>query len=153
VLAVELTPATASGYVRLAFDQMLAVADRLGDEHVNERPHGPATNAVAAIVVHCCGVSEWWLGHVGLGRESQRDREAEFSRTATLGELHDLVAATVRQVDADISTLETGATSPYADDRVFIDVDQSDASLVLHVTEELFQHLGHCELTADALLR
>jgi hypothetical protein len=28
-----------------------------------------------------------------------------------------------------------------------------DASLVVHVIEELFQHLGHCELAADALLR
>jgi hypothetical protein len=70
VLGVDLTPATASGYVRRAFDLMLAVADRLGDDRVNDRPLGP-----------------------------------------------------------------------------------SDASLVLHVTEELYQHLGHCELAADALLR
>jgi len=33
VLGVELTPATASGYVRLAFDQMLAVAERVGNGH------------------------------------------------------------------------------------------------------------------------
>jgi hypothetical protein len=32
-------------------------------------------------------------------------------------------------------------------------VDQgTDASLVLHVIEEVFQHLGHCEIAADALL-
>lgn len=29
--------------------------------------------------------------------------------------------------------------------------DTSDASVVLHVVEELFQHLGHAELAAEAL--
>lgn len=28
----------------------------------------------------------------------------------------------------------------------------SDTSIVLHVLEELYQHLGHAELAADALL-
>ncbi|MEO6318752.1 MAG: DinB family protein [Acidimicrobiales bacterium] len=151
---MDLAPATASGYARLAFDQMLAVADRLSDATVNERPLGPDTNAVAAIVIHCCGVGEFWLGHVGLGRESQRDREAEFERTASVAELHALVDAATRQIDADLDALEAlEAESPYAAGRQFLTVgDQSDASLVLHVIEELFQHLGHCELAADALV-
>lgn len=149
---MELTPETASGYVRLAFDQMLVVADRLGDAEVNERPIGPDTNAVAAIVVHCCGVAEFWLGHVGLGRASQRDRDGEFSRTATVAELHALVDATQRQIEADLAALDAGATSAHGAVRQFLTVaDESDASLVLHVIEELFQHLGHCEIAADAL--
>lgn len=149
---MELAPSTASGYVRLAFDQMLAVADRLGDTKVNERPLGPGTNAVAAIVVHCCGVAEFWLGHVGLGRESRREREAEFERTATVEELHALVDAATRQIDADLAGLEAGAESDHAAGRQLLTVgDESDAALVLHVIEELYQHLGHCELAADAL--
>ena len=108
VLGRGADPATASRYVRLAFDQMLAVADRLGDDRVNERPIARHTNAVAALIVHCCGVAEFWLGHVGLGRESQRDRDAEFSRTATLAELHAMVAAAREQVDADLAALEAG---------------------------------------------
>lgn len=149
---MELTPEVAGKYVRLAFEQMLTVADRLGDDRVNERPLGPATNPVAAIVVHCCGVSEFWLGHVGLGRESIRSREDEFRATATVGELHDLVAATLAQVEADLMAIEGGAESAYAEGRVFLVVPEGDASLVVHVIEELFQHLGHCELAADALL-
>jgi uncharacterized damage-inducible protein DinB len=153
VLGVELTPATASGYVRLAFDQMLAVADRLGDDAVNVRPIGPDTNAVAALVVHCCGVAEFWLGHVGLGRASHRDRPAEFSTTATVAELHARVEAAQRQIDADLVAIDAGAESAYADKRRSLGIDPtSDASLVLHVIEELFQHLGHCEIAADALL-
>ncbi len=150
---MELSPDTAGRYVRLAFDRMLVVADRLGDAQVNERPLGADTNAVAAVVIHCCGVSEFWLGHVGLGRDSQRDREAEFERTASVDELHALVDTTLRQIEADLVALEEGgATSAHAAGRQFLTAgDESDASLVLHVIEELYQHLGHCELAADAL--
>ncbi len=148
---MELTPTTASGYVRLAFDQMLAVADRLGEARVNERPLGSQTNAVAAIITHCCGVAEYWLGHVGCGRESHRQREAEFSATATVAELHDLVERTVRQVDADLAAIDAGPAASHEEWRRSL-VDPTDASLVLHVIEELFQHLGHCELAADALV-
>ena len=153
MLDVELSPTTASGYARLAFDQMLAVADRLGDERANERPIGPHVNSVASLVIHCCGVAEFWLGHVGLGRDSHRAREAEFSRTASLAELRAMADATCRQVEADLQALEAGARSPHSGGRTFLQVDDTDASLVLHVIEELFQHLGHAELAADALLQ
>ena len=49
---MNLAPATAESYLRHAFARMLGVADRLGDEHVNLRPHGESTNSVAALVVH-----------------------------------------------------------------------------------------------------
>jgi len=150
---IELTPETAQRYVRLAFAQLLGVAERLGDDGVNQRPHGEGTNAVAALIVHCCGVCEFWLGHVGLNRESDRDRDAEFSATATIAELRQLVHATLAQVDRDLVALEAAPPSPHAAHREhLVDGDRSDASLVLHVIEELFQHLGHAELAADAVL-
>ena len=137
----------------MAFERMLAVAERLGDDKVNQQPLGPATNSVAGLVVHCCGVCEMWLGHIGVGRATTRDRDAEFTTTATLAELRAMVEATCRQVDADLEAIDAGTDSQHADGRVFLPVDaESDASLVLHVIEELFQHLGHCELAADALL-
>jgi uncharacterized damage-inducible protein DinB len=150
---MELSPATASRYVHLAVDQMLAVADRLGDAKVNERPISSQTNSVSGLIRHCCGVVELWLGHVGVGRPTARDRDAEFTTPATVAELHEMAAAALRQVDADLEALEAGTSSPHADGRRFlVDEDQSDASLVLHVIEELFQHLGHCEIAADALI-
>ncbi|MEO7428678.1 MAG: DUF664 domain-containing protein [Acidimicrobiales bacterium] len=149
---MELTAATAARYADLAFDQMLEVVDRLGDELVNERPISAHTNAVGAIVVHCCGVAEFWLGHVGGGRDSRRERDGEFERTATVAELHAMVDAAKRQIAADVEAIDGGVTSLHAAGRVFLTVaDESDASLVLHVIEELFQHLGHCEIAADAL--
>lgn len=148
---MELTPATTEVYLRRAFARMLEVADRLGDSSVNQRPLGPDTNAVAALILHCCGVAEFWLGHVALGRPSTRARDSEFSRTATVSELHDLVGAALLRLVADVGQLELGEGRDEGGRQFLHDGDTSDASVVLHVLEELYQHLGHMEIAADAL--
>ena len=149
---MKLDPATAERYLRHAYAQMLGVADRLGDELVNRRPHGEGTNAVAGLVVHCCGVTEFWLGHVALGRPTTRDRTAEFSTAATVAELHDLVARTLATAVDDLARLEAGEGNDRSGRRHhLLDGDTSDASVVVHVLEEVYQHLGHMELAADAL--
>jgi uncharacterized damage-inducible protein DinB len=153
VPGVELSTATAEVYFRRAFTQMLDVADRLGDPKVNERPLGDDTNAVAALIVHCCAVSEFWLGHVALGRPSERDRDSEFSRTATLMELHELVDGTRAQAAVDIRRLEAGEGTDAGGRQFLPEGDTSDAGVVLHVIEELYQHLGHMEIAVDALHR
>ena len=138
--------------MRHAFRQMLEVAERLGDDRVNERPLGPETNAVAALVVHCCEVTEFWIGHVALGRPSDRDRESEFSSTATVSELHAMVEKRLVQVGEDLAAIDEGRTQSDRAGRQFLEGgDESDGAIVLHVLEELYQHLGHMELAADAL--
>jgi hypothetical protein len=150
---MELSAATALVYLDNAIRQMRALVDRMGDGPVNERPPGPSTNSVAALIVHCQGVSEFWLGHVGLGRATTRDRDAEFTATATTAELHARLDAMAAQLDADVRRLDAGETSDTnRAGRQFLEGgDESDAALVVHVLEELYQHLGHMELTADAL--
>ena len=149
---MELDRRTAELYIRHAFRQMLDVADGLGDQRVNDRPLGSDTNAVAALVVHCCGVTEFWIGHVALGRPTERERESEFSRTATVPELHAMVDATLGQVSNDLAAIDAGKTQPDRTGRQFLEGgDESDGAIVLHVLEELYQHLGHMELAADAL--
>jgi hypothetical protein len=149
---MELDAPTAAAYVGHAFGQMLAAADRLGDDGVNVRPHGPTTNSVAALVAHCCGVTEWWLGHVALGEPSDRDRDAEFHREATVAELHELVSATLTRVGDHLARIEAGDGLPGHPLRAELPGDgESDTSVILHVLEELYQHLGHIQLTVDAL--
>jgi uncharacterized damage-inducible protein DinB len=150
---MELTASTATTYVRLALRQMRALVDRMDDAQLNERPPGPATNSVAVLVTHCHGVCEFWLGHVGLGRPSTRDRDAEFTAVATASELHVLVDAMDAQVADDVRRLDGGGAGDTnrAGRQLLEGTDESDAALVLHVIEELFQHLGQMELTADAL--
>lgn len=138
--------------MRHAFTQMLEVADRLGDGKVNDRPLGPQTSAVAALIVHCCGVSEFWIGHVALGRPSHRDRESESSRTASVAELHAMVDETLTKVSEDLAAIDAGKTQVHRTGRQFLEGgDESDGAIVLHVLEELYQHLGHVEIAADAL--
>jgi uncharacterized damage-inducible protein DinB len=149
---MELERGTAELYMRHAFEQVLGVADRLGDDRVNERPLGPDTNAVAALVVHCCAVTEFWIGHVALGRPTSRDRESEFSTTATVSELHAIVARTITQVAEDLAAIDKGRVQADRTGRQFLEGgDESDGAIVLHVLEEIYQHLGHMELAADAL--
>jgi Protein of unknown function (DUF664) len=113
---------------------------------------GPETNAVAALIVHCCGVAEFWISHVALGRPSRRDRESEFSRTATVAELHTMVDATLARVVEGLAAIDAGQTQPDCTGRQFLEGgDGSDGAIVLHVLEELYQHLGHIEIAADAL--
>ena len=148
---MELAPGTAEAYVRHAFAQMLEVAARLGESLINQRPLGPKTNAVAALIIHCCAVAEFWLGHVALGYPTDRDRDSEFSGTATLAELHEMVNETVGRAIAHIGRLEAGGGSDAGGRQFLLEGDTSDASVVVHVLEELYQHLGHMELAADAL--
>ena len=149
---MELERGTAELYLRHAYGQMLDVVDRLGDDRVNDRPLGPDTNAVAALVVHCCAVTEFWIGHVALGRPTSRDRESEFSTTVTVAELHALVESTLAHVTEDLTAIDAGRVQPDRTGRQFLEGgDQSDGAIVLHVLEELYQHLGHMELAADAL--
>lgn len=131
---------------------MLVVADRLGDNKVGLRPLGPRTNSVAALIVHCCGMAEFWLGHVALGRPSSRNRDAEFTATATVTELHALVEQSLETVLHDLSRIEAGEATSGHEARAHLVGGGADDSIVLHVLEELFQHLGHMELAADALL-
>ncbi|MFL6242680.1 MAG: DinB family protein [Acidimicrobiia bacterium] len=149
---MELERGTAELYMRRAFGQMLDVADRLGDERVNERPLGADTNAVAALIIHSRAVAEFWIGHVALGRPSDRDRESEFSTTATVAELHALVDETLAQLSEDLAAIDEGRTQADRTGRQFLEGgDESDGAIVLHVLRELYQHLGHMELAADAL--
>lgn len=130
---------------------MLQVADRLGEERLDVRPHGPTTNSVAALIVHCCALTPWWLGHVALGDPTARERDAEFHATATLADLHALVAETLEVVPELLARLEAGDGTDEGGRAFLLDGDDSDASVVVHVLEELYQHLGHMELTVDAL--
>lgn len=149
---MNLPPTTGMAYLRYAFAQMLRLVDALGDPLLNERPTRSDTNAVGALVLHCCAVGEFWLGHVALGRPSSRDRSAEFARHTTGLECHTTVAEALVQAEQDLHRLHEGAGSPHdARRRLHGGVGDDDAVL-LHVLEELFQHLGQMEVTTDVLL-
>lgn len=141
-------------FIDLAFDRMLAKAEALG-ERVGDRPNLDGSNSVFALVVHCIGVTEWWLGHAILGRTTHRDRDAEFAASGTVADLRELVdqfrSTLPELVEHAVNTPAPASTyleAKTADHRVW---PWTTASICLHVVEELFQHAGHVDITADLL--
>jgi len=136
-------------YLDGALQALVEVAVRAG-RHLNVRPHGKGTNSVGALVVHCCAVCELWLGQVALGRPVHRDRDAEFAARTQLVRLEAWVEWTRERCRQDLAVLSTEPGRP-SELRALLPAGGSDRSLVLHVLRELHQHLGHAELTIDAL--
>ena len=146
-----IAPHVAQAYLDRAFGHMSAVLDRVADDELTIRPFGPDTNSVSGLVTHCAMLCEFWLGHVGLGDPTERDRDSEFASQAGRAELVGLIEAAQAAVPGHLARLAAGEGRPN-EMRAFLYGDDGDDSLVLHVVEELYQHVGHLEVTADALV-
>jgi hypothetical protein len=141
-------------YVGRAVDQMTEIVTALGDDLANRKPALPGANSPYAILRHCLGVMEFWGGEVVAGREVIRDRSAEFR---SHGPVADLAAAARKALDqfrADAATADfagppRGGTGhhKYPGELEFT----SQEHALLHVLEEVTQHLGQMELTRDVL--
>ncbi len=149
----------------IAVDEYLACCDRaldayadivtdLGDHLVNARLDAvPGSNSAFALVTHIAGMTSRWVRTVNLGIHVPRDRNAEFTATGTVAEalalldgtrarLHeDARAASPRDVPVDPAHDNDGSIA-YA----------TQGEVLLHVYEELAQHLGQLEVTRDVLL-
>lgn len=151
---VELDGDDLLAFIDLAFDRMLARADVLGSR-VNDRPDLDGANSVFALVVHCVALTDWWLGHIALGHPSERDRHAEFTAAGTVTELHALVGELRARLPALVDQLArtpVPRSAPVehltAGERAW---PWTTGAICLHVIEELFQHAGHVDITADLL--
>ncbi len=149
--------ATAQWYVDTALTRLLTRADELvdagGDELLCRRPDVEGANSVYALITHCCGVMERWGGEVIAGRAITRDRAAELTATGTLDQLEALAAAQRRRWVEDLGAFEAGEPPRGPVEREEGEPEViTQGFVVLHVLEELFQHLGHVDLTVDLLL-
>lgn len=149
--------ATAQWYVDTALAKLLARADELvdagGEELLCGRPDVEGANSVYALVVHCCGVMERWGGETIAGRQIRRDRAAEFNAMGTIDQLEALVAAQRRRWVDDLADYDAGAAPRGPDGWEEGDPEPTTQGfVVLHVIEELYQHLGHVDITVDLVL-
>ena len=140
-------------YVDFALDQMSAILVGLGDELASTRPDLLGANSPYAIVTHCCGLMEWWGGEMVAGRAVQRDRAAEFVATGAVSDLLERVQAAKSRLRADLAGVEwdappRGPVDPHDAD---LPLGQTQSGVLLHIYEELSQHLGQLELTRDVL--
>jgi hypothetical protein len=87
-------------------------------------------------------------------RPSTRDRPAEFVAEGSVNGLVEQAAIARRQFASDISgfdSLAPTAQAPAPQD-VATPFGRSMGGVLLHILEELFQHLGQMELSRDVLL-
>lgn len=109
---------------------------------------GPDMNSLCVLVVHSMGAERYWIGDIGAGIESNRNRAAEF-------QAHGLDEKTLRELLA--STLEFVRTvfeSLTLDDltksRYSPNMGGGDRRAIFgisHALEHTAQHLGHAEIT------
>ena len=87
------------------------------------------------------------------GLSSERDPDSEFDTHAPVAKLPALVAAPISRLKEHAEAFASGATVMTSEIREFLpEGDTTDGSLYLHVVEEVFQHLGHIDLSIDAIL-
>jgi hypothetical protein len=142
-------------YVDEALDQMTAIVVGLGDDLASTRPDLPGANSPYAILTHCCGVLEGWGGEAVAGRRIERDRAAEFVATGPVADLEARVAAARVRLRADLAALDWDAPprGPVDPQDVDLPLGRSQGGVLLHIYEELAQHLGQMEITRDLLRR
>jgi hypothetical protein len=140
-------------YVDTALDQMTAIVLQLGDETASRRPALAGANSPYAILTHCLGVMEFWGGETVAGRTIERDREAEFRAEGRVADLCARTSVARRQLDDDLADFDSLAppktVAPGDEDEP---VGRTQGGVLVHVIEELFQHLGQMELSRDVLL-
>lgn len=140
-------------FVDSAVRAMAEIVAELGDDLANSKPDIPGANTPYALLTHCLGVIEYWAGHVNLGRESHRDRPAEFVASGPVADLVARAEKSLAQFADDVAAVadRTDVAAPAEawarkHERAF-----TPAGVLLHVYEECAQHLGQLEVIRDAL--
>jgi hypothetical protein len=134
-----------------ALDQMAVILRELGDDLANQRPALDGANSPYAILSHCLGVMEYWGGATVANRPIQRDRDAEFRATGTVADLLARASDARGRLEADVIGLDSMALPPNVIGEA-VPYNETKGSVLLHILEELYQHLGQMELTRDILV-
>jgi hypothetical protein len=150
---VGIAPDAVASYVDRAVEAMADIVGDLGDDLANARPGLPGANSPYVILRHCLGVMEFWGGQVVAGRTVDRDRAAEFRASGPVADLIAAAQVAQRRFRADLVTADPTArprgghpgTGPGELELI------SQGHALLHVREEVCQHLGQMELTRDLL--
>jgi Protein of unknown function (DUF664) len=149
-LSAMLTTAQFCYYTDQAIDELIAIVAELGDELANTRPALPGANSPYAILTHCLGVMEYWAGHVVSGRPDHRDRPAEFTASGPVGELIARAERARDRFNADVAAAEPTAAPRHGSDLgTPASTTVTQGHVLMHVYEELAQHLGQLEITRD----
>ena len=143
------------------FTAMAEILTALGDDLANRRPDLPGANSCYAIVNHCIGVVDYWAGSFIAGQRIPRDRDAEFTATGSVPELLDRLSALRQRFpgwlqiavaegirDRDLADGVRGGTT-----RAAVLATATPEWTLLHILQDIAQHVGHMEISRDLLLK
>ena len=147
-------------FINGALDGMVRIVEELGDERVNLRPDLPGANSPYAILYHCVGCTNFWIGGLIAGRQVTRDRDAEFQAQGTVAEIRQAVRALQKQLRKDITHVQGDQTLAYPDALLPLQrwtkqqgvQHWRQGKALIHAYEELSQHHGQMEITRDVLM-
>ncbi len=136
----------------LKFDEMTRIVAALGDELAARPPALPGANTPYGILNHCLGMMRRWSSTVNRGIEVPRDRDAEFTQTGPVAELLARAAAVREEFMADVLSVDPAAAPVQVPEGREVFWTSTTNGVLLHVFEELCQHLGQLEITRDLLI-
>lgn len=141
-------------FVDRSLDQIVAVLRDLGDDKATETLGIPGTNSAYGIATHCVGVMRAWGGFLVAGRTVVRHRETEFVATGTVDDLVAELASARRELGNDVATarFDEPLRNSASPTDALLPLGRSQGAALLHLYEELAQHLGQLQITRDVLL-
>ena len=108
---------------------------------------GQEMNSFCVLVVHTTGSARFWIGDIGLGEPSNRNRDAEFQSKGLSAVELKACFATLEQYVGDAlerlspADLTVVRKAPYRDEPVSV------GWALLHALEHTGLHLGHAQIT------
>jgi hypothetical protein len=155
---MQIAPEDFLYFINRALDGMLRIVEELGDARVNWRPDFPGANSPYAILYHCVGCTNYWLGALLAGRQVSRDRNAEFQAQGTVADMRQAVRALQQQVREDIMHVQGDRPLAYPDALLPRHVQWgarhwSQGKALVHAYEELSQHHGQMEISRDIIMQ
>ena len=150
---LSISPDDVLSYINQALDGMVQVVEELGDARVNLRPDLPGANSPFALLTHCVGLTNYWLGAVLAGRQVHRDRDAEFQARGSVADIRQAVRHLQQQIRQDMPHVQGDQpiAHPLAPRHQQWQGQRQGAAL-LQCYKELAQHHGHMEITRDILM-
>lgn len=136
-------------------DKLAALVATLDDDTFNATLPIPAINSLAVLLRHVTGSARYWLERVCLGRDYVRDRDGEFSAHCSVAEGLEVYRRDRTAIESALVELRSvdrsgvPAAIPTDKDRWWCG---SIEGVIVHVFHEAAQHLGHAEITRDALM-
>ncbi|GAA3279571.1 DUF664 domain-containing protein [Nesterenkonia halobia] len=138
------------------FDELVALVASCDDATANAVPAAgrpEAMNSPIQLLVHTCGMMRRWSCSVNRGLPVPRDRDAEFTARMPAAEALALASRTRADFRDDVASTDPDAAPaavPAGREHLWTG---SCRGVLLHVFEEICQHLGHAEITRDMLDR